>query len=90
MTAQYRIEKVTQHFVLISDQGVGRSVTNDAVNVITTLTEDLGGLGARRVIYRDTMGRFDELKHRGGRFEQFSPCTASQQSFFAGLMNSPT
>ena len=53
----------------------GRTVTSDADKVI----EDLKGMvagdrGQRRVYYRDTVGRFDELLVSNGQLSGFSPC----------------
>ncbi len=63
--------EVRGDFVLVIDQDVGLSVTNDAEAVI----EDLGALGVlegRRVLYRDTEGSWDELLHDGPRFVSFA------------------
>jgi len=51
----------------------GKTVTNQADEVIDALRSVLGELGTRRVIYCDTEGVFDELKHEGGRFTGFLP-----------------
>jgi len=57
--------------ICITDHDRGRSVTNDADRVIEDLVECLGSLAGKRVIYRDTMGVWDELVVSGDRFEGF-------------------
>lgn len=48
------------------------SVTNDAANVVATLDAQYG-LSGKRILYRDSMGVWDELKHAGGRFAGYAP-----------------
>jgi len=43
----------------------GKSVTNDAENVVQELNERHPGY---RVIYKDSMGQWDELNHDNGKF----------------------
>jgi hypothetical protein len=58
--------------IAIIDYDQGRSVTNDADNVIADLAADFD-LSRYRVIYRDTRGIWDELLvDRTGRFAGFS------------------
>lgn len=58
-------------------QWVACSVTNDAENVIKYLIRAAGLVslngeaGHERVVYRDTMGRWDELQHQQGEFVGF-------------------
>jgi hypothetical protein len=82
LQAIFKIATVTDTLVLILDQDGPRSVTNDAQGVIDRLAAELGGLGLRRIFYRDTMGRFDELKVEQGRFVGFAPCSPHQQEAF--------
>ena len=82
LQAIFKIATVTDTLVLILDQDGPRSVTNDAQGVIDRLAAELGGLGLRRIFYRDTMGRFDELKVEDGRFVGFAPCSPHQQEAF--------
>jgi hypothetical protein len=59
--------------VAIIDHDEGRSVTNDAENVIGDLTQQGFDLSKYRVIYRDTHGIWDQLLvDRTGRFAGFS------------------
>lgn len=68
------------HVVLV-DRDEGASVTNDADAVVERLQNTLpGGIGRRKVFYRDTMGRFDELAVASdGHFAGFRPCSEGQQ-----------
>lgn len=81
--AIFTLAVVTDTLVLAIDQNGPRSVTNDAQGVIDRINADIGGLGKRRIFYRDTEGRFDELRVEGGVFKGFSPCTEHQQEAFA-------
>lgn len=47
-----------------------RSVTNDAHAVVAKLVAEYGD---RRIIYKDSIGNWDELKHEGNRFIGFAP-----------------
>lgn len=87
-SAQYALRKITDSFVLIVDLDKGRTVTNDAPNVVIRLQREVhGGLGKRKVYYRDTCGRFDELRHDSGIFESIAPCSDAQQKFFSKLIS---
>lgn len=52
------------------DQG-GRSVTNDIQSVLNAINAELGGIGFRPVIYRDSTKTFDGVNHDGARFTGF-------------------
>ncbi|WP_213843433.1 hypothetical protein, partial [Enterobacter hormaechei] len=65
----------------------GASVTSDADAVISWLAANLeGGIGKRKVYYRDTDGRFDELKVNAGAFVGFAPCSEGQQTAFSKML----
>lgn len=70
--SDYRVVKIdaAQRIVWIVDYDGERSVTNDAEAVVAALHVEHPGF---RVIYRDTMGLWDELKHEAGRFVGFAP-----------------
>jgi hypothetical protein len=57
-------------FVLIEDRNKGMSVTNDAENVIAHIAGQVD-LTGKRVLYRDSEGRWDELLVQDGRFAGF-------------------
>lgn len=68
--AQYRIAHETPDTIFIVDLDQGKSITNDAEKVVERVVHDHGTV---RIIYRDTMGRWDELVHEGGIFKGFAP-----------------
>ena len=74
LRSSYEIVKdVPGEPLVIRDLDVGKSVTNDAENVV----EDLVAAGmlqdGRRLLYYDTMGQLDELIIKDGRFADFAP-----------------
>lgn len=74
MGAMYRVELQTEDRILIKDIGKDcMSVTNDAEAVVRDLHRN-GMLGERRLLYIDSEGSVDELKHDGkGVFQGFAP-----------------
>ena len=72
--AHYDVVRVTPEIVWIRDRAEDDgviSVTNDAENVVMELHNKYHGA---RIIYQDTMGAWDELKHDGrGIFTGFAP-----------------
>lgn len=79
--SSYYVAEITDTRIIVVDRDEGgRSVTNDAENVVRQLGDSIqGGVGLRKIYYRDTDGRFDELVTEGGRFARFRPCTDGQQ-----------
>jgi hypothetical protein len=71
-SAEYFVIGFHHDFLGIADanQG-GRSVTNDAELVVQELLHSRQLLPTRRLLYRDTMSRWDELPHDGSRFTGF-------------------
>lgn len=82
--AKYTIKAVNDLMVIVFDDDEDGlpSVTNSADAVIKDLNTQVRGLGLRRVFYRDSVGRFDELCHTSGVFIGFSACKPSQQESF--------
>jgi len=72
--AEFAIEKETPEYIFIIDTGHTnkKTVTNDAENVIATLAKN-NALGDRRVFYRDSENRIDELLHTAGQFTGYRP-----------------
>ena len=71
LRATYTCE-VHGDIIVIIDHDQGKSVTNDAENVIADLAADFD-LSKYRVIYRDTRGIYDQLLvNRTGHFAGFS------------------
>lgn len=73
-------------FILLVDLDRGRSITNDAPEVIEALAQMVGGIGKRAVYYMDTMGNIDRLLVRDERFDGYQPCTDSQRRMLARLI----
>ena len=71
--AQYAVFSETPEMIWIVDlDRGGPSVTNDAdavVDEVVTL------YGDKRIIYRDSAGHWDELRHMHGVFLSFEPAT---------------
>jgi hypothetical protein len=57
--------------VLIEDLCDGRSVTNDAERVIDDMVERGTDVDRCVIVYRDTMGRWDQILTRNGKFFRF-------------------
>lgn len=72
--ARYRVESQTDDQILIKDIGGDcMSVTNDAESVVRDLHRN-GILGDRQLLYIDSEGSVDEIKHDGkGVFQGFAP-----------------
>ena len=73
LKSKFNIIRSTEEYVYIIDcetDGM-KSVTNDAENVVSCLSE-IYELGERRLIYRDSTGQIDEILHKNGRFSGFA------------------
>lgn len=72
--AKYRVELQTDNTIFIKDIGENcMTVTNDAEAVVRDLHRN-GLLGDRQLLYADSEGTVDELKHDGqGVFKGFAP-----------------
>lgn len=68
--ATYDVVRVTEDTIFLVDRNRGMSVTNDAENVVAEVVDEYGD---KRVIYRDSMGQWDELVHTNGVFDGFAP-----------------
>jgi hypothetical protein len=68
----YYVDSWNKEFVFIVDMNMGMSVTNDAENVVEEVVREYGN---KRVVYRDSTGRWDELVHEDGKFSRFAPYT---------------
>lgn len=82
--AKYTVKVINDLMVIVFDDDAEGypSVTNSADAVVNDLNSQVGGLGSRRVYYRDSVGRFDELCHTNGIFASFAACKPSQQEAF--------
>lgn len=71
MLCQFQIVHETNEFVFIVDLDGKRSVTNDAEKVVQYFHKIIP---QKRIMYRDTQGRWDELLHdKHGNFLGFAP-----------------
>ncbi len=85
-SAQFKIIHENNLFVLLVDLDNGKSITNDAVRVVPRLAAEIP-IAGRRVYYRDTIGRFDELRVCHDKyFMGFGPCSPTQQEFFSNIV----
>lgn len=72
--AEYHLSIEGDIVVLVDIGGPRRSITNDAEAVVADVALMMGDdLAGKRIIYRDTMQRWDGLAHRAGRFIGFVP-----------------
>lgn len=84
--SSFEIVVLNDAMIVLTDLDIGRSVTNDADNVIDCLSQIIsGGIGQRSVYYRDTGLRYDRMLIEAGLFSGFRSCTAQQQDFFRQL-----
>jgi acetone carboxylase gamma subunit len=69
--AEFRIVQVEDDRIFIVDENQGKSITNDAEWVFKQITQNYPH---RRLIYRDTMNRWDEIVpvHPTDKFEEFT------------------
>lgn len=83
------VANVPDKAIAIVDLNRGRmSITNDAEAVVDWLTGRQFLSPGKRLVYRDSDGRWDELKHDGaGRFLGFAPigCTGDQSQVLAAI-----
>ena len=68
MRCSILIVAVVDNVVFLIDRDIGMSVTNDAENVTKFIHKCLPN---NRIVYRDTMGCWDELVHENGVFKDF-------------------
>jgi len=70
MRSDFKIIEENAEFIFLVDLNLGgRSVTNDIENVVSDLADRIGN---RRLFYRDSTGRVDEVLHANGTFIEFS------------------
>lgn len=65
--ADYTIEVNDGLFVGIVDHDNGKSVTNDAAEIIQDLVNSGMNVDARIIVYRDTMGIWDRIVTKNGK-----------------------
>jgi hypothetical protein len=82
---QYQIIRITDTLVLIRDLNQGASITNYPSETLNHLSQR-HSIKWKRIFYRDTIGRFDQIVHNNGIFVCFRPGSPAQQSFFDALL----
>lgn len=88
MRTKYDIIYEDQHVIaLVQTDPTVMSITNDAEAVIADLL-DRGKLHQRRVIYKDTEGRWDELVHWFGEFKNYKFLNAKRLGEALAAINS--
>jgi len=71
--SNFIIGQQTNEYIYIIDISKDlKSVTNSVDEVLLFLFKNCQ-LGDRRLIYRDSMGQIDEIKHENGLFKGFAP-----------------
>jgi len=74
MNASYQVARIDHESKIVRiidlDEPGRKSVTNDAEGVCERVNRDWP---TYRIIYRDTMGNWDELVHENGTFKAFKP-----------------
>jgi hypothetical protein len=75
--AEWFSEVVGGVLVLFDRDCGSMSLTNDAERVLAEEALRRGAAMPTTVIYRDSAGRYDRLRHRGGVFGGFSPIGAA-------------
>lgn len=85
--SSFEVAIVNDISIVLIDLDKGKSVTNNAYNVVKLLNKDIpGGIKNRRVYYRDSMGRYDQILTYHGIFVGFAPCTDQQQEHLSRLV----
>jgi len=72
--------------IAVVDLHGARSVTNDAEAVVENLKDVYGGLKGWRILYRDSMGNWDELRHNGETFTGFRNLSDTVLKTFASAL----
>ena len=74
MEAQFEVlkhEAGIYIYILDTGHNIGRTVTNDAENVIVKLYLEEGITDETRIFYEDSQGEVDEILHKGKSFKGF-------------------
>ena len=82
--SHYTITTILSTAVFLVDNDIGRSVTNDAENVVSAINSEHPG---KRIFYKDTTGNWDELVHNNGLFLRFAGIAPATKTKFAQHFN---
>ena len=89
MRSSFDIITINDVAIILIDLNKGRSVSSDAPNVVNDLQKKIpGGIGYRRIFFRNSKGRYDQLLIKNDKFIDFAPCTNSQQKYLSMLVES--
>ena len=69
--------------MFVIDNNGDTSVTNNAANVVKDVLSQHYCKPDSRIIYRDSMGRWDEMKHDGKAFVGFAPLGPEDKEKYA-------
>lgn len=70
LNCSFTIDRITEDSVYIIDNDIGKSITNDAENVVRSFHESK--LNSKRIFYKDTQGEWGELIHdNNGNFLRY-------------------
>ena len=87
MTPSFEILLCNKTMVILVDRNDGTTVTNAPNEALEWLDLQLeGGMKGRRVVYRDTEGRFDEILHSKGKVKKFKNLSEESQAFYQRVM----
>lgn len=67
----HEVRVITDSLIYLEDSGEGVSVTNAIEDVVRQLHIKLGGIGKRRIFYRDSINQIDEVVCEDGEFSHF-------------------
>lgn len=67
----HHLRLLTDELVYLEDGGEGISLTNDIEEVLYMLRFSIGGIGNRKVYYKDSFGEIDEVVCKKGNFVCF-------------------
>lgn len=78
--ADFFYEIINGVLVLFDRDCGSTSLTNDMERALLAVSAELGERMPAVVIYRDSMGRYDRVRHRNGVFGRFEPIGAESLS----------
>lgn len=84
MKASYSLLSISDTHIIIADNDESISITNNAESVVKELASNQG-IRHKKIYYRDTDGRFDELVTHDDVFVGFKPCSPGQQDSLSRL-----
>ena len=71
--ARYTIQTIDNLIVILDANDGAKSVTNDADNIVQDLVRLGHNVDRKVIVYRDTMGNWDQITTNSARFATFYP-----------------